>query len=137
MHIDDFAGNLSFFFSNGMDPEYSVIGRVARRIWAVAMKKRYGANERSQKLKYHSRRRAVQPARAGDLVQRHPHDAAGADRDVRQREFAPHERLRRGDHDADRGQRAPRDGDPAHHQPRVGSREEREPEPGQRSSSRS
>jgi len=53
MHIDDFAPNLSFFFSNGMDPEYSVIGRVARRIWAVAMKNRYGANERSQKLKYH------------------------------------------------------------------------------------
>jgi methylmalonyl-CoA mutase len=53
MHIDDFAPNLSFFFSNGMDPEYTVIGRVARRIWAVAMKQRYGANERSQKLKYH------------------------------------------------------------------------------------
>ncbi|GAB1413796.1 methylmalonyl-CoA mutase family protein [Candidatus Desulfobacillus denitrificans] len=53
MHVDDFAPNLSFFFSNGMDPEYSVIGRVARRIWAVAMKHRYGANERSQKLKYH------------------------------------------------------------------------------------
>ncbi len=53
MHIDDFAGNLSFFFSNGMDPEYSVIGRVARRIWAVAMRNKYGANERSQKLKYH------------------------------------------------------------------------------------
>jgi len=53
MHIDDFAPNLSFFFSNGMEPEYSVMGRVARRIWAVAMKHRYGANERSQKLKYH------------------------------------------------------------------------------------
>jgi methylmalonyl-CoA mutase len=53
MHVDEFAPNLSFFFSNGMDPEYSVIGRVARRIWAVAMKNRYGANERSQKLKYH------------------------------------------------------------------------------------
>ncbi|MFL6157711.1 MAG: methylmalonyl-CoA mutase family protein, partial [Marmoricola sp.] len=53
MDIDDFAPNLSFFFSNGMDPEYSVIGRVARRIWAVAMKERYGANDRSQKLKYH------------------------------------------------------------------------------------
>ena len=53
MDIDAFAPNLSFFFSNGMDPEYSVIGRVARRIWAVAMKERYGANERSQKLKYH------------------------------------------------------------------------------------
>ncbi len=53
MKIDDFAPNLSFFFSNGMDPEYSVIGRVARRIWAVAMRERYGGNERSQKLKYH------------------------------------------------------------------------------------
>jgi methylmalonyl-CoA mutase len=54
MHVDDFAPNLSFFFSYGMDPEYTVIGRVARRIWAVAMRERYGANERSQKLKYHS-----------------------------------------------------------------------------------
>ncbi|CAD7841357.1 MAG: B12 binding domain / kinase domain / Methylmalonyl-CoA mutase (EC 5.4.99.2) [Olavius algarvensis Gamma 3 endosymbiont] len=53
MHIDDFAPNLSFFFSNGMDPEYTVMGRVARRIWATAMKNLYGANERSQKLKYH------------------------------------------------------------------------------------
>ncbi len=53
MHIDDFAPNLSFFFSNGMDPGYTVMGRVARRIWAVAMKEKYGANERSQKLKYH------------------------------------------------------------------------------------
>lgn len=53
MQIDDFAPNLSFFFSNGMDPEYTVIGRVARRIWAVAMREKYGANERSQKLKYH------------------------------------------------------------------------------------
>ncbi|MFO0548518.1 MAG: methylmalonyl-CoA mutase family protein [Polyangiaceae bacterium] len=53
MHVDDFAPNLSFFFSNGVDPEYAVIGRVARRIWAKAMKNKYGANERSQKLKYH------------------------------------------------------------------------------------
>lgn len=53
MHIDDFAPNLSFFFSNGLDPEYSVMGRVARRIWATAMRFKYGANERSQKLKYH------------------------------------------------------------------------------------
>ncbi len=53
MDIDDFAPNLSFFFSNGMDPEYTVIGRVARRVWAIAMKEKYGANERSQKLKYH------------------------------------------------------------------------------------
>ncbi len=53
MDIDDFAPNLSFFFSNGMDPEYSVLGRVARRIWAVTMRDRYGAGERSQRLKYH------------------------------------------------------------------------------------
>jgi methylmalonyl-CoA mutase len=53
MDIDDFAPNLSFFFSNGIDAEYAVIGRVARRIWAKAIKHRYGGNERSQKLKYH------------------------------------------------------------------------------------
>lgn len=53
MEVDEFAPNLSFFFSNGLDPEYTVIGRVARRIWAVAMKDKYGASERSQKLKYH------------------------------------------------------------------------------------
>lgn len=53
MNIDDFAPNLSFFFSNGLDPEYTVIGRVARRIWAVVMREKYGANDRSQKLKYH------------------------------------------------------------------------------------
>ncbi|MBJ6984333.1 methylmalonyl-CoA mutase family protein [Luteimonas sp. MC1750] len=53
MKIDDFAPNLSFFFSNGMDPEYTVIGRVARRIWARAMRERYGANDRSQMMKYH------------------------------------------------------------------------------------
>jgi methylmalonyl-CoA mutase len=53
MHIDDFAGNLSFFFSNGLDPEYTVIGRVARRIWSVVMRDRYGANKKSQMLKYH------------------------------------------------------------------------------------
>ena len=54
MHIDDFAPNLSFFFSYGMEPEYTVLGRVARRIWAVAMRDKYGANARSQKLKFHS-----------------------------------------------------------------------------------
>src|SRR5690606_13061511 len=53
MDINDFAPNLSFFFSNGLDPEYTVIGRVARRIWAIVMRDKYGANERSQKLKYH------------------------------------------------------------------------------------
>jgi len=53
MHIDTFGPNLSFFFSNGMDPEYNVIGRVARRIWAIAMREKYGASSRSQKLKYH------------------------------------------------------------------------------------
>ena len=96
MDIDDFAPNLSFFFSNGMDPEYSVIGRVARRIWAVAMKEKYGAGERSQKLKYHVQTQRPLPARAGDGLQRHPHHAAGADRDLRQRQLAAHQRLRRG-----------------------------------------
>ena len=65
MQIDDFAPNLSFFFSNGMDPEYTVMGRVARRIWAVAMRDSYGANERSQKLKYH-----VQTSRAARCTRR-------------------------------------------------------------------
>nr|WP_233276135.1 methylmalonyl-CoA mutase family protein [Schinkia azotoformans] len=54
MDIDEFAPNLSFFFSNGLDPEYTVLGRVARRIWSITMKNKYGANERSQKLKYHT-----------------------------------------------------------------------------------
>ena len=53
MHIDDFAPNLSYFFSNGLDPEYTVMGRVARRIWATIIKNKYGGNDRSQKLKYH------------------------------------------------------------------------------------
>jgi methylmalonyl-CoA mutase len=53
LNIDEFAGNLSFFFSNGLDPEYTVIGRVARKIWATAMRDKYGANVKSQKLKYH------------------------------------------------------------------------------------
>jgi len=53
LRIDDFAPGLSFFFSSGMDPEYTVLGRVARRIWAVALRERYGAGERAQKLKYH------------------------------------------------------------------------------------
>ena len=130
MHIDDFAPNLSFFFSNGMDPEYTVIGRVARRIWAVAMKDRYGANERSQKLKYHVQTSGRSLHAQEIAVQRHPHHAAGADRDLRQLQLAAHQRLRRGDHHAHRRERAPRDGDPAHHQPRVGPGEEREPEPG-------
>ena len=103
MHIDDFAPNLSFFFSNGMDPEYTVIGRVARRIWAVAMSDRYGANERSQKLKYH-----VQTS--GRSL--HAQEMAFNDirttlqallRDLRQLQQPAHQRLRRGDHHADRG----------------------------------
>ncbi len=130
MKIDDFAPNLSFFFSYGMDPEYAVLGRVARRIWAVAMKERYGASDRSQRLKFHSQTSGRSLARAGNRLQRHPHHAAGAHLDLRQHQFAAHQRLRRGDHHADRGVGAPRDGDPADHQPRMGARQEREPQPG-------
>jgi methylmalonyl-CoA mutase len=74
MHIDDFAPNLSFFFSNGMDPEYTVLGRVARRIWAKAMKNKYKGNDRSQVP--HSDLRA-EFARARDCFQRHPNYLAG------------------------------------------------------------
>ena len=120
MHVDDFASNLSFFFSNGMDPEYSVIGRVARRIWAVAMKNRYGASERSQKLKYH-----VQTSG------RSLHAQEMAFNDIRttlQALCAIYDNcnsLHTNAYDEaittpDRGERAPRHGDPAHHQPRVG-----------------
>jgi isobutyryl-CoA mutase len=92
MKINDFAPNLSFFFSYGMDPEYAVLGRVARRIWAVAMKERYGGNERSQKLKFHSQT-SGRSLHAGDRLQRHPYHAAGADFDLRQHELAAHQRL--------------------------------------------
>ena len=102
MKIDDFAPNLSFFFSNGMDPEYTVIGRVARRIWARAMRERYGADQRSQMLKYHIQTSGRSPARAGNPVQRHPHHAAGAVRAVRQLQLPAHQRLRRSHHHAHR-----------------------------------
>ena len=131
MQIDDFAPNLSFFFSNGMDPEYTVMGRVARRIWAVAMKHRYGANERSQKLKYHcqtsGRSLHAQEIAFNDI--RTTLQALIATYD--NANSLAYQRLRRGHHDADRGKRAPRDGDPARDQSRVGFGEEREPEPGQ------
>jgi methylmalonyl-CoA mutase len=116
MDIDDFAPNLSFFFSNGMDPEYAVIGRVARRIWAKAIKHRYGGERAQPEAQVPHPDQRPQPPRAGDRLQRHPHDAAGALRDLRQLQLAAHQRLRRGHHDADRGERAPRHGHPAHHQ---------------------
>ena len=106
MKIDDFAPNLSFFFSNGMDPEYSVIGRVARRIWAKAIKHKYGGNARSPEAQVPHPDLGPIAARPRDRLQRHPHDAAGALRALRQLQLAAHQRLRRGDHDADRGERA-------------------------------
>jgi TFIIF-interacting CTD phosphatase-like protein len=76
-----------------MDPEYTVLGRVARRIWAVAMKDKYGANERSQKLKYHIQT-SGRSLHAQEIdVQRHPHHAAGADRHLRQLQQPAHQRL--------------------------------------------
>ncbi len=131
MDIDDFAPNLSFFFSNGMDPEYSVIGRVARRIWARAMRERYGASPRSQMMKYHiqtsGRSLHAQEIQFNDI------------RTTLQALYAlfdncnspAHQRLRRGHHHADRRIRAPRRGDPAHHQPRTGPELLREPVAGQ------
>ncbi len=88
MNIDDFAPNLSFFFSNGMDPEYAVIGRVARRIWARAMRERYGAiaAQPDDEVPHPDLRPLA--ARAGNPVQRHPHHAAGAVRAVRQLQLA-------------------------------------------------
>ena len=131
MHIDDFAPNLSFFFSYGMDPEYAVIGRVARRIWAVAMRERYGANERSQKLKFHSQT-AGRSLHAQEISFNDIRTTLQALISTYDNTNQPaHQRLRRGDHHADRGIRAPRDGDPAHHQSRMGHWQEREPEPGQ------
>ena len=127
MAIDDFAPNLSFFFSNGMDPEYAVIGRVARRIWARAMRERYGAGAAQPDAQVPHPDVGPEPARAGDRLQRHPHDAAGALRALRQLQQPAHERLRRGDHDADRGVRAARGRDPADHQPRARPQHLREP----------
>ena len=120
MDIDDFAPNLSFFFSNGMDAEYTVIGRVARRIWAVAHARalrRQRAQPEAQVPRADLRPVAARP---GDGLQRHPHHAAGALRALRQRELPAHQRLRRGRHDADRGVGAPGHGHPADHQPGVG-----------------
>ncbi len=99
--VDDFAPNLSFFFSNGMDAEYTVLGRVARRIWAVAMRERYGAGERVAEAQVPRADVGPLAARAGDGLQRHPDDAAGAVRDLRQRELVAHQRLRRGRHHAE------------------------------------
>ncbi len=93
--IHDFAPNLSFFFSNGMDPEYTVIGRVARRIWARAMRERYGASPRSQMLKYHIQT-SGHSLHAQVSVQRHPHHPASALRAIRQGQLPAHQRLRRG-----------------------------------------
>ena len=131
MQIDDFAPNLSFFFSYGMDPEYTVLGRVARRIWAVAMRERYGANERSQKLKYHiqtsGRSLHAQEMAFNDIrttlqalcaiydnansLHTNAYDEAVT---------TPTERVG-----------AARARDPARHQPRVGARDEREPDAGE------
>ena len=137
MKIDDFAPNLSFFFSYGMDPEYAVLGRVARRIWAVAMREPLRRQRAQPEAQVPLADLGPLAARAGDRLQRHPHHAAGADLDLRQHQLAAHQRLRRGDHHADRGIGAPRDGDPADHQPGMGPGEEREPQPGLASSSRS
>ena len=127
MEIDEFAPNLSFFFSNGMDPEYAVIGRVARRIWARAMCERYGAGPRSQMLKYHiqtsGRSLHAQEMQFNDI--RTTLQALYAIFDNTQQ--PAHQRLRRGDHDPDRGVGPARRRDPADHQPRARPELLREP----------
>ena len=130
MKIDDFAPNLSFFFSNGMDPEYTVIGRVARRIWAVAMRDRYGANERSQKLKYHvqtsGRSLHAQEMAFNDIRTTLQALCAIYDNGNSLHTNAYDEAVTT----PSRGVGAPRAGHPADHQPRVGPGDEREPAAG-------
>ncbi len=94
------------------------------------MRDKYGANDRIAEAEVPHPDLGPLAARAGNRLQRHPHHAAGADRDLRQLQLAAHQRLRRGDHHADRRIGAPRAGDPADHQPRMGPGQEREPEPG-------
>jgi methylmalonyl-CoA mutase len=131
MKIDDFAPNLSFFFSNGMDPEYTVIGRVARRIWAAAMRERYGADARSQMLKYHiqtsGRSLHAQEIQFNDI------------RTTLQALYALFDNcnsLHTNAYDEaittpTGRERAPRRRNPAHHQPRAGPQLQREPLAGQ------
>ena len=130
MAIDDFAPNLSFFFSNGMDAEYTVIGRVARRIWAVAMRETLRGERAVAEAQVPRADLGPVAARAGDGLQRHPHHAAGVVRALRQRELAAHQRLRRGGHHADGGVGPACDGDPADHRQGVGAVGEREPAAG-------
>jgi methylmalonyl-CoA mutase len=130
MDVNDFAPNLSFFFSNGMDPEYAVIGRVARRIWAVAMRELYGANDAQPEAEVSHSDLGPLAARPRDRLQRYPHHAAGAAGDLRQLQQPAHQRLRRSDHHAHRRERAARAGDSADHQQRVRPRAKRKSQPG-------
>ena len=128
MQVDDFAPNLSFFFSNGMDPEYTVMGRVARRIWAVAMRDRYGADERSQKLKYHvqtsGRSLHAQEMAFNDIRTTLQALIAIYDNCNSLHTNAFDEAITTPTEDSVR----PGHGDPAHHQPRMGLGEERKPQ---------
>ena len=130
MAIDDFAPNLSFFFSNGLDPEYTVLGRVrAPHMGDRAARALRRRRPQSATQVPHPDVGSV-ATRAGDRVQRHPDNAAGAVRDLRQRQLTAHQCLRRGDHDTDRRVGPARDGDPADHQPGVGPRPKRQPAAG-------
>ncbi len=93
MHIDDFAPNLSFFFSNGLDAEYTVIGRVARRIWSVVLRDTLRRQRPQPDAQVPHPDLGALPARPGDELQRHPHHPAGADGDLRQLQFPAHQRL--------------------------------------------
>jgi methylmalonyl-CoA mutase len=130
MHIDDFAPNFSFFFSNGMDPEYSVLGRVAAHLGRGPAQQVRGQHKVATAEVSHSDQ-WPQSARAGDGFQRYSHHAAGLDSHLRQLQLTPYERFRRGHHHADRRVGAQGTRYPIDHQPRVGCSQKRKPEPGQ------
>ena len=129
MAVDDFAPNLSFFFSNGMDPEYAVLGRVARRIWAVALRDRYGAGERSQKLKYHVQT-SGRSLHAQEMAFNDIRTTLQASSRLRQLQQPPHQRLRRGRDHAVARVGAAGGRHPADHQPGVGPGRQPQRQPG-------
>ena len=126
MDLNEFGPNLSFFFSNGIDPEYAVIGRVARRIWAKAMREKYGASARAQMLKYHIQT-SGRSLHAQEIDFNDIRTTLQALYAIYDNCIPAHQRLRRGHHNAYGTQRAAGHGHPAHHQQGARSHEKRKP----------